>query len=165
MKRTFGIPTLAALSVFCLAVRARAAEQKLEIDGVHSSMVFKIKHMGTANFYGRFNDISGKLVLGGDPSKDSVEVQVKAESIDTANEKRDQHVKGPDFFNVKQFPHITFKSKSVKADGDKGYQVNGELTLHGVTKPLEVKVEMIGSSSDARLGDRSGFETTFTIKR
>lgn len=166
MKSFLRIPVLAACSALCLEAGARAAEESLQIDGVHSTMVFKIKHLGTANFYGRFNDISGKLVLGsGDPAKDSMEVQVKAESVDTGNEKRDQHLKGPDFFNAKQFPAIAFKSKAVKADGDKGYQVNGELTLHGVTKPLEVKVERVGSSKDARMGERSGFETTFTIKR
>src|SRR5574341_1623657 len=84
--------------------RLGAAEESYQVDTVHSTLVFKIKHLGVSNFHGRFNHISGNLVLNGaEAQKNSVEIQVKAESIDTGNEKRDQHLKSPDFFNVKQF--------------------------------------------------------------
>ena len=70
--------------------------------------MFRIKHLKTSYAWGRFNDVAGKLALDGE--KPTVEVQIKADSIDTANAKRDEHLKGPDFFNVKQFPTISFKS-------------------------------------------------------
>lgn len=145
-------------------VPLRAADAYV-IDGVHSTMVFKVKHLNVANFYGRFAGISGKIVLDAEsPAKSSVEVEVKAESVDTANEKRDQHLKGPDFFSVKQFPTITFKSKSLKKVSETAYEVTGELTLHGVTKELTIQLEQTGSAQ-VRGSKVAGFATSFKIKR
>jgi polyisoprenoid-binding protein YceI len=136
-----------------------------KIDPVHSSIVFSIKHFGVADFYGRFNDLSGKIVLDkADPSKSSVEVSVPVESVDTKNQKRDQHLKSPDFFNGKQFPMIIFKSKSVEASGD-NYKVTGDLALHGVTKPLTLEITK-GAEAKGMEGEiRAGGEARFTIKR
>ena len=142
------------------------AQEKYQVDGVHSTLIFKVKHLGVSNFYGRFNSISGNLTLdGADPAKSAVEVQVKAESIDTGNEKRDQHLRGPDFFNVKQFPAISFKSREVKKAGENGYQVSGDLTLHGVTKPLTAQFTRTGTGKNFQGGEIAGFETTFKLKR
>ena len=136
------------------------------VDGVHSSVIFRVKHMGIANFYGRFNEISGSFDFDPkDPSKLSIDVQINAESIDTHSQRRDRHLKGPDFFNASQFPSISFKSKSAKKAGPESYEVKGELELHGVTRPLTVKVEHTGSGRGPRGDQREGFETTFTIKR
>lgn len=142
-----------------------AQADTFKIDPVHSSIVFSVKHLGVADFYGRFNDLSGKLVLDkADPSKSSVEISVPVESVDTKNEKRDQHLKSPDFFNAKQFPMIIFKSKSVEASGD-NYKATGELMLHGVTKPLTLEIKK-GSEAKGMEGEiRAGGETRFTIKR
>jgi polyisoprenoid-binding protein YceI len=99
-----------------------------------------------------------------DPSKSSVEVSVPVESVDTKNEKRDQHLKSPDFFNAKQCPMIIFKSKSVEASGDT-YKVTGDLTLHGVTKPLTLEIKK-GTEAKGTEGEiRGGGETRFTVKR
>jgi polyisoprenoid-binding protein YceI len=146
---------------------ALRAEETHQVDPVHSTMVFKVKHLGTSNFYGRFNDISGNFVFDpGEPKKSSVAIEVKAESIDTNNAKRDQHLKGPDFFAVKQFPAIAFKSADVKKSPDGSFEVKGQLTLHGVTKDLTLKVEQTGSGKDPfGAGKRTGFETTFKVKR
>ena len=111
-----------------------------KVDPVHSSLIFSMKHFGVTDFYGRFKEISGTVTFdAADPSKSSVELTVPVESIDTQNEKRDQHLKSPDFFNAKQFPTITFKSTKVEGSGD-NYKISGDLTIHGVTKPITDRV-------------------------
>jgi polyisoprenoid-binding protein YceI len=140
---------------------ARAAGATYKVDTVHSTLIFKIKHMGAANFYGRFNTISGTFTLDGGP----FEFEVKADSVDTGNQKRDEHLKGPDFFNVRQFPAIAFKGKDVKKAGDKSYEIAGDLTLHGVTKPIQVKSEQTGTGKNQQGKNIIGIESTFTIKR
>lgn len=136
-----------------------------KIDPVHSSVIFSIKHLGVTDFYGRFNDVSGTVVFDkADPSKSSVEVTVPVESVDTNNEKRDQHLKSPDFFNAKQFPMIIFKSKTVETSGDT-YKVTGELTLHGVTKPVTLDIKKVSEAKGMEGEIRGGGQTRFTIKR
>jgi polyisoprenoid-binding protein YceI len=131
------------------------------VDGTHSSLVFKVLHIGTANFYGRFNKIAGDVAL--DDKGGSVNIEVDADSVDTANAKRDGHLKSQDFFSVKEFPKITFKSKSATKKGD-GWEVAGDFALHGVTKPLTVTVKATGSGADP-MGQKLGYETTFSFKR
>jgi polyisoprenoid-binding protein YceI len=150
-----------AMSSFGLSARA----DTFKIDPVHSSIIFSIKHLGVTDFYGRFNDLSGKVVLDkADPSKSSVEITIPVESVDTHYEKRDQHLKSPDFFNSKQFPVIVFKSKSMEASGDT-YKVTGDLTLHGVTKPLTLEVKNVTEAKGMEGEIRGGGETRFTFKR
>jgi polyisoprenoid-binding protein YceI len=142
------------------------AADSYKVDPVHSSMAFRAKHMGVAYFYGRFNQLSGTFTIDEkNPAASSFEVQIKAESIDTNNPMRDQHLKSPDFFDAKQFPLITFKSRQVKAADEMTYEVTGDLTLHGVTRPITVKLERVGSGKGPRGGYITGFDTTFTIKR
>jgi polyisoprenoid-binding protein YceI len=133
-----------------------------KVDTAHSSVIFKVKHLETANFYGRIDDVSGSFDLrdGG-----SVNVVIKTESVNSGNEKRDQHLRGPDFFSSKEFPEATFRSKSVRKTGDKTYEVAGDLTLHGVTRPLTVKIEETGAGKGRRGEALLGIETRFTIKR
>jgi polyisoprenoid-binding protein YceI len=151
-----------AVAVSSLGLAARA--DTFKIDPVHSSIIFGIKYFGT-DFYGRFNDVSGKVVLDkADPSKSSVELTIPVESVDTKFAKRDQHLKSPDFFNAKQFPMIVFKSKSMEASGNT-YKVTGELMLHGVTKPLTLEMKK-GTEAKGMEGEiRDGGETRFTVKR
>lgn len=150
-----------------LAAPAPAADT-WKADPVHSSIVFRIKHLDVGYIYGRFNQYSGSFAFDErDPAACALNIEVQAGSVDTGNAVRDGHLKGPDFFNVKEFPKITFKSTSMKAlPGDaKNYEVTGDLTLHGVTKSVKVKLERIGTAKDMRGTLRTGFETTFTIKR
>ena len=143
----------------------RAAEA-YKIDPIHSSIVFKIGHLGIAPVYGRFNDISGTITADKEnPAKSSVEFTVPVESLDTRVAKRDQHLKSPDFFNAKQFPVMTFKSKEVKEAGKDTYQITGDLTLHGVTKPLTINFKKGGEAKGMEGEYRAGGETQFTIKR
>jgi polyisoprenoid-binding protein YceI len=142
-----------------------AAKSSFKVDPVHSAVLFKILHMGASNVWGRFNAFSGSMALDeANPSASSLDFEVKADSIDTNNEKRDQHLKGPDFFNAKQFPAISYKGKGVKKSGE-AYEASGDLTLHGVTRPLTLKVEKVGTGKGPTGGTVTGFETTFVIKR
>jgi polyisoprenoid-binding protein YceI len=156
---------VASLAVVLGSLPARAAD-KYELDSVHCFAAFKIKHMNIGTTWGRINNPAGTILLDdADPSKSSVSVELRAENVDTANEKRDQHLKGPDFFNAKQFPTITFKSKSVKKSGDAAFAVTGEFTLLGVTKEITVTLARTGPAKDPFGGTRVGFDGTFTIRR
>lgn len=157
---------LVLVAGFTLLAGRTAAAESYTIDGSHSSVVFRVKHMNVSNFYGRFNDISGKLNLdAANPEASSIEVTLKTESIDTANEKRDNHLKSPDFFNAKEFPTLTFKSTKVEAGEGETLKVTGDLTLHGVTKSITVDVEKTGTADHPRGGKVTGVASTFTIKR
>jgi polyisoprenoid-binding protein YceI len=139
--------------------------ETLNIDPVHSSIIFKIRHMGASNFYGRFNDASGSFTIdSANPANSKFDVTVKTGSVDTNNQERDDHLKSPDFFNAAEFPTITFKSSKVaKSSGDK-LSVSGDLTVHGVTKPITVELTHTPGKKTL-MGHRGGFEAKFTIKR
>jgi polyisoprenoid-binding protein YceI len=153
-----------AITLGSLGMAVHAADT-FKIDPVHSSVVFSVMYLGVSNFYGRFNDVSGTVVLDkADPSKSSVELTIPVESVDTHNEKRDQVLRSPDFFNAKQFPVMAFKSKQVESSGDT-YKVTGDFTLHGVTKPLTLEIKKGGEGKGMEGEIRGGGETRFTIKR
>jgi len=145
---------------------ATRAADTYDIDPDHSMVLFKVEHLGVSNNWGRFNDISGKYTFDpADPGKVSFDVVIKADSVDTHSEKRDQHLRSPDFFNVKQFPVIELKSKSVKRADDGTYRVTADLTLHGVKKEVTLDVRYIGAGEDPWGGYRSGFESEFRVDR
>lgn len=142
-----------------------AAPVAYAIDGVHSSIVFRIKHNDAAWFYGRFDQISGELLFDeADPSKSSVKVVVTADSVNTGNAKRDQHVKSPDFFDAKQFPELTFQSTEVSRDGGM-WKVKGTLDFHGVKKEVAVEFEKTGEGEGRGGAKLIGFHGTFSIRR
>lgn len=156
-----GLCTLAALP------SAAPAADKYGIDTVHSAVVYRVKHLNVGYAYGRFNDLGGSVDLDEqNPGACAFHLQIKADSIDTANSKRDGHLKGPDFLNVKEFPTISFKSTQVKLAKEKVYEVTGDLTLHGVTKSITVMVQHVGAGKDPFSGgQRTGFESNFRIRR
>lgn len=148
------------------APRAAPAET-YEVDPVHSTVVFQTTHVGISQAYGRFDRISkdkSRVVYDpADPSKSSVLVVVEADSIDTNEPKRDQHLKSPDFFSAKEYPEIVFESQKIGAQGQE-LEVSGELTLHGVTKPIQAQVKKIGQGEVAMFQDyRAGFVAEFTV--
>lgn len=170
------IPVLIlCLIVFCLYIntfseqtQSQETSSEYEIDSVHSSVLFRAKHMGVTYNYGRFNDFSGSVTMHEtDVSKSMVALEVKSESVDTGNAKRDQHLRSPDFFNAKQFPVITFKSTSVskKTGKENMLEVTGEFNLHGVKKTITIDVELTGKKKSQQVGEIIGFHTTFNIKR
>ena len=133
-----------------------------DIDSGHSGVVFRTKHLGVAYFYGTFNDVKGSFSMDADdPSKSSIQIEIKADSIDTNSEQRDGHLKSPDFLAAKEFPVIKFESTKVKKKGD-GMAVTGDLTLHGVTKEVTAEVELVGAGETYQ-GYKAGFVADFTI--
>jgi len=136
------------------------------LDDTHASIVFKVDHMGFSNVYGMFGSSEGKMVWdAGDPSKSSIEVTVKADSLNTMNKKRDDHLKGPDFFNTKQFKTITLKSKTIKRIEGNKYEVNADLTMRGVTKPVTFTFVQGNTGKDPWGNTRTGGEAKFSVKR
>ena len=159
-----------AILIFGFAGNLQLAEAATayEIDTSHSMMLFRAKHMGVSYNYGRFNEFSGKITMdAADISKSIVEFEVQAASVDTANEKRDQHLRSPDFFSAKQFPVITFKSTevSMKEGETDMLVVTGDLELLGVKKSITVDVEITGRGKGRQGESLIGFESVFTIKR
>ncbi len=151
------------------AALTAAASQSFEyqVDNVHSSVFFKIRHLGVSNFYGRFNQVGGSYTFDPEsPDSCRFDVQIQTESVDTNSDGRNGHLKSPDFFNAKEFPSITFKSTDVTRKSDEEFEVSGDLTFHGVTKPISAKLEWIGArDTGPRFGPRSGCEARFVIKR
>jgi polyisoprenoid-binding protein YceI len=147
-----------------LAVGATAfAQTTWTIDNVHSKIGFSVSHMGVAETEGKFNEYLGTVVSkANDFNGAEVAFTAKTASIDTENEKRDGHLKSPDFFDAAKFPEISFKGNLVK-EGAK-YKLKGNLTMHGVTKPVEFDVTG-GSTVDTGRGVKSGFKFTGTINR
>ncbi|MBV9875776.1 MAG: YceI family protein [Verrucomicrobia bacterium] len=154
------------LSLLAFAGATLAPADTFKIDPVHSAIIFEIGHFGVGHIYGRFDTFSGTFTLDqSDASKDTVSVEIKTDSVDTNFPDRDKHIKSPDFFNAAQFPSATFKSTSVKKVDDKTYEVTGDFTLRGVTKPLTLNVQAIGSGPGPKGEFRSGWEATATLKR
>jgi polyisoprenoid-binding protein YceI len=152
---------LVVLATALLASPLRAADT-YKADPVHSTVIFRINHLGTSWVYGRFDDVAGTFTV--DDKTPSFDFTVNADSVDTNNKQRDTHVKSADFFSVKEFPTITFKSTSVTSTGDKKFDVTGDLTLHGVTKSITVPLEFVGAA-DTKMGSRAGYEAHFSVKR
>ena len=136
------------------------------VDGMHSSVVFKVGYMGVTNFYGRFNKVSGEYSIDLDnPSASKLSVSVQADSVDSNSENRDKHLKGGDFFSAQEFPEISFVGKTFEAAGDNTLKITGDLTLKGVTKTETTVLEWMGDRADPRGGQRSGWEAKITINR
>jgi len=168
----FGIVGMVTLAVVCAGGYAQQAGapaagkvETYQVDAVHSSIWFRVKHSNVSYFYGRFNEVAGKITLSDDLAACALDMQVKVASIDTNNADRDKHLKSADFFEAETYPLVTFKSRSFKQAGDDAYEVTGDLTLHGVTKPLTVKLEKTGAGPGMKGEYRLGLETTFEIKR
>jgi polyisoprenoid-binding protein YceI len=161
--------TLATTFALCCVVAtgnvARGADI-YTVDPVHSSISFMISHVGISNIHGRFNDFSGKITIDrDDPSKSSFALTIPIASIDTNNVKRDEHLRAPDYFNAKQFPTMSFQSTSVKAV-DGGYEVTGDLTLHGVTKPVSLTLKGGDKVVEfPKKTKRIGLVSAFSIRR
>jgi polyisoprenoid-binding protein YceI len=143
-----------------------AAAETYQLDPEHTSVVFRVKHLGVAYVYGRFNGPGGTFVFDEkSPAKSSIAIQVDAKNVDTAVEVRDKHLKSPDFFDAGDNPVIKFQSRSVKKSGQDSYEVSGDLTLLGKTRPITVTARQTGHAKDPWGNFRLGFETSFTIKR
>jgi polyisoprenoid-binding protein YceI len=136
------------------------------IDPTHSAIQFAVRHMVVSKTRGRFAKWSGKLVFDPEkPAASSVEVSIDPASIDTADAQRDGHLRSPDFFDVEKFPTASFKSTRIEDVGGDRYRVTGDLTLHGVTRPVVLNATYEGTGKDPWGGERAGFSATLTIDR
>ena len=160
-----GIAGIVAAACGMSVPSAHAAAETYSVDATHSNVGFSIVHF-FAKVPGRFTKIEGTFTLDPDDySKGEVNISIDPESIDTANEDRDNHLRGPDFFDVAGHPKITFASTKVLPAGKNKVKVEGTLTLHGVSQPVTLDVDVLGMGPDAWGGYRSGIEARTTINR
>lgn len=134
------------------------------IDPVHSDIAFSIRHMMVSKVRGQFRTFEGQIVTAENPLESSATATIDLASIDTGDANRDGHVRSADFFDVDNNKTMTFRSTGITAGGD-GFVVDGELTLHGVTRPISLDVEANGFGPDAWGGTRAGFSATGEISR
>src|SRR5258708_34985663 len=149
-----------------LLVRSPLRADTYVIDKIHSDTTFSVRHL-VGKFIGKFNDFSCTIVgEASKPAASSVQFTIKAASVDTGMNIRDDHLRSADFLDAGKFPEITFKSVSIKASGKKNvFDVTGDLTMRGVTKRVTLPVEYLGSARDPRGREVAGFALTTTIKR
>jgi polyisoprenoid-binding protein YceI len=154
--------------VLAVGAGAMSAQSKdWKIDAAHSEADFSIKHMSISTVHGSFRGLSGVIKYDpANPAKSGVEASIDVTSVDTGVAPRDTHLKSPDFFDTAKFPTMTFKSTSVSKAGDH-YDVVGDLTLHGVTKQVVLKLEDLGKEETGMDGKsvHRGFSATTTINR
>lgn len=161
MKKVFSFVLVAFLSTSLFA------QSTWNVDKAHAALGFTITHLGISDVPGTFNDFDATIISSKDDFSDAVfELSVDVASIDTEIEKRDEHLRSEDFFNVAEFPKMTFKSTSIKKAGKNKYKVSGDLTLHGVSKPVTMDLWYRGTlENPMSKKPTSGFQLTGTIKR
>jgi polyisoprenoid-binding protein YceI len=135
------------------------------VDPAHSSVEFSVKHMGIANVRGRFAEFEGMLEVKADLTECRAHGTVKAASIETGEAQRDEHLRSPDFFNVEEFPEISFESTRVEALDDESSRVYGNITMHGITREIKLDVMVEGTDTDPWGNTRAGLEVVGTLKR
>jgi polyisoprenoid-binding protein YceI len=155
---------LALASMLAAPLGARAATW--ELDPAHSSVQFSVRHLMISNVKGEFTKLSGTIT--GDesaPTSARIDATIDTTSIDTRNAKRDDHVRGPDFLDTARFPTMTFRSSKIEPAGDDRWKITGDLTLHGVTKPVVLDVTATAPRKDPWGKLRAGAQATTTINR
>jgi polyisoprenoid-binding protein YceI len=141
------------------------AAQKWNIDVVHSTVGFTVRHLMVSKVHGLFTKWNGTFSFDEEnPAASHVEVQIEVASVDTREPQRDGHLRTGDFFEAEKFPHMTFKSTSVEGKKDH-FKVTGDLTLRGVTKPVVLDVEYAGRTVHPQMGERAGFSAHTSINR
>jgi polyisoprenoid-binding protein YceI len=160
MRKTIMLSILA----LALGLGTAAAQGTYGIDTVHSNVGFKVRHL-VSKVSGEFTDFDGTFVVDLEKlGQSEVEFTIKTASIDTKNEKRDQHLRSPDFFDAETHPEITFKSSKITKIDNDSFAVAGTLTMRGVSKEITLSVDFLGEMT-AMGGTRSGWELTTTIDR
>jgi len=135
------------------------------IDPSHSSVEFVGRHLGLAKVRGRFTKFGGEIQIAEAPEKSSVEVDVDVASVESADAKRDEHLRSPDFFHVEEHPNMVFKSTGVTPVADGTWDVAGDLTIRGVTRPVVLRTEFEGGENTPFGDQRVGFSATTEINR
>lgn len=153
-----------AVLALLISPLADAATYKLDTEGAHAFVQFRIKHLGYSWLYGRFNDFSGQFTYDESaPEKATVTVDIDPASIDSNHAERDKHLRGDDFLAVDDYPEAKFVSTSYEPAGDGTGTLHGELTLRGVTRPVAIEVTEIGAGEDPWGGFRRGFQGSTSL--
>ena len=135
-----------------------------DIDATHSTVGFSVRHMMVSKVRGYFREFSGEIVTAEDPTQSGVTASIEMNSIDTRQEQRDAHIRSADFFDAQNHPQMTFRSTAVRTDGA-DWQVEGELTIKGITRTVVLDLELNGFGPDAYGGTRAGFSARTEINR
>ncbi|MFJ4141825.1 YceI family protein [Pseudomonas sp. NPDC089734] len=159
--------SLAALALgtaLLSAGQAMAADYVIDKEGQHAFVDFKISHLGYSFIHGTFKDWSGTFSFdAAKPEASKIAVDLKTASLFTNHAERDKHILSKDFLDAGKYPEAKFVSTSVKSTGEKTADVTGDLTLHGVTKPIVIKATFNGEGKDPWGGYRAGFNGTSTL--
>jgi len=156
--------TMLALALSALMYASPALAGVYDVDPDHTSIGFSVKHMVVSNVKGVFDKVTGTFTLDDKDQLTGAEASIDAASVNTRNQKRDDHLRSPDFFDVAKFPQVTFKAAAIKAH-QVHYMVTGDLTIKGVTKPVKLTGEMVGKVKDPYGNTRAGFTAKGKINR
>ncbi len=155
-----------AIATAAVANTGEAAEGAFAVDKVHSTVVFRVQRINGAPFYGVFGEIDGTFSINQeDLTKSTIDVTIPVASVNSNNAGRDKHLKAADFFSAEEFPNATFKATKFTKTGDKQYDVTGDFTLRGTTKPITIKVKETGTGPARGGGTALGLDVQFTFKR
>lgn len=148
-----------------LSLVAHAADYKVDVEGAHAFIQFKIKHLGYSWLLGRFNHFDGNFSYDeASPNKSNINIAIDVKSIDSNHAERDKHLRGKDFLDVNKFPKASFVSNNFAFSDENNAIVTGDFTLKGVTKSISFPVTKIGGGKDPWGGERVGFEGKTTLK-
>ncbi len=165
MFRLRRLAPLVALVVLALAPTARAEKEIFTFDKAHTEVGFKVRHF-VSKVGGRFTRFDGTIEIDrANPAASTVNLTIDAMSVDTGNPTRDKDLNSANFFDTAKFPQITFTSTKVAAKGKDVYEVTGDLTMRGVTKPVVLTVASNGFANDGRGGQKAGFDVTGKLNR
>ncbi len=163
--KTTALAVTLATATIALPSLARAADYVMDTEKAHAFIQFRIKHLGYSWLLGRFNDFDGKFSYDeAKPAASKVEVNIRTASIDSNHAERDKHLRSDEFLGVDKFPQARFVSTAYKENPDKSAVLSGNLTLHGVTRPVSINVKPVGHGADPWGGYRRGFEGSTTLK-
>lgn len=165
MKLALAVTTLQLFAIHSPAWAHSADKGSYKIDPVHSQAMFSVTHLGIARFTGRFESVKGEIAVDGSGDANKVKAEIDIASVSTAFADRDKHLRSPDFFNAAQFPKMSFESTKVVFPTSGDGSMNGNLTMHGVTKAVSFKLKHVGAAKDPWGGYRSGYVASTTIKR
>ena len=177
LSRSFTITTaVSILAVVCCITSVSTGWQAettqpetsaaFTVDSSHSTLTYRVRHMGVAYFHGRINKPAGNFTIDdADLAQSSVNVIVQIANMDSGSEGRDRFLTGPQLFHAAQFPTLEFHSTSVRKISDGTYEATGNFTMHGVTKSITIRLDEYTTLQTERMGYRAGFESTFTVKR
>lgn len=158
---------MVALAATFLSFPARAAVEAYELESPHTQILFNVNHLGFSNSWGKFLEYDGAIQFDREnPANSKVDVTIKTASIEMNDKAWNDHLKNADFFDVEQFPVMTFKSTGIEVTGDDTAKINGDLTIKGVTKPVVLDTTMNKVGNHPMKGTpMAGFSATTTIKR